>query len=286
VTRVEISNLDKVLWPRARFTKGAMIDYYRRVAPVLLPHLRERPLTLHRFPDGVDGMHWYQTNCRGAPEWLRVEEVRGRRDAVFRMCVVDDLDSLVWVANLGTIELHPFLARAGRPENPDAIVFDLDPGPGADAAGAARLALRIRDLAGSPSFVKTSGSVGLHVYVPADGATFAETKALARDLAARLVAEDPERVTDRQARERRVGKVLVDWLQNDATRSTVAPYSLRGTAFPTASTPVAWEEVERAAAERRPELLTYLAGDVLERIERHGDLWAGLLPGADVGAEL
>jgi bifunctional non-homologous end joining protein LigD len=254
-----------------------MIEYYRSIADVIVPHLARRPVTLWRFPEGVEGPSWYQTNCRGAPEWVRVVEVPGRRGALFRMCVVDDLRSLLWVANLGTIELHPFLARVERPDEPTALVFDLDPGPPADVVDCCRVALRLRELLGDREvFPKTSGSVGLHLYVPVEGATYAETKALAREGALRLAAERPDEVVAASARPLREGKVLVDWLQNDPSRSTVAPYSLRGTGWPTVSTPVTWEEVERVSTTGRPELLTLDWSDALERVERLGDLFAPL----------
>jgi bifunctional non-homologous end joining protein LigD len=271
---VQLTNLDRVLWPEAQFTKAEMIDYYRRVAPVLLRHLRGRALTMWRFPLGVHERGWWQNECRGAPGWMTTAELRGQR-----FCVIDDEPSLVWVANQGTVELHPFPALAEQPHEPTALVFDLDPGEGADVVDAAGIALRLRDeLAPLDAYAKTSGSVGLHVFVPlAPGHTFVETKALARELAERLAAEQPDRVTADARRDQRVGRVLVDWLQNDATRSTVAPYSLRALPWPTVSTPVTWAEVERAAAERRPELLTFFASDVEARLDRHGDLFAPVL---------
>jgi bifunctional non-homologous end joining protein LigD len=265
-----LTNRDRVLWPRAGFTKGDLIDYYTRVAPALLPHVRQRPLTLWRYPLGVHERGFWQNECRGAPPWMRTETIAGQR-----FCVVDDLPSLVWLANHGTVELHPFPFVLATPESPTALVLDLDPGPGADLADACRVALRIRDVLSLQALPKTSGSAGLHLVAPLSARySFVETKALARDLAERLAAEAPERVTARQARAERHAKVLVDWLQNDPTRSTVAPYSLRGTPWPTVSTPVTWDEVERCARERRPELLTFDAGTVLERLERHGDLFA------------
>ena len=267
-----LTNRERVLWPRAGFTKGDLIDYYTRLAPVLLPHVRDRPVTLWRFPLGVHERGFWQNECRGAPSWLRTETIAGQR-----FCVVDDLPSVVWLANQGTVELHPFPFVLAAPETPTALVLDLDPGPGADLAAACDVALRIRDLLPLEAFPKTSGSAGLHVVAPLRATlSFGEAKAFARELAERLAAEAPERVTARQARAERRGKVLVDWLQNDATRSTVAPYSLRGTPWPTASTPVTWDEVERCARERRPELLVFDAGAVLERLERHGDVFASV----------
>lgn len=266
MTVASVGNADKVFWPTTGFTKGDVLGYYMRVAPVLLPHLRDRPVTLRRFPDGVEGINWYQLNCRGRPHSLRVH-----RERRFELCLLDGVDSLAWAVDMGTIEVHPFLHRAGR-ENADAIVFDLDPGPDADISDCCAVALAIRDRAGGCP--KTSGSVGLHVYVPTDR-PYTETKAFARDLAEELERERPDLVVSRQRRALRRGRVLIDWLQNDATRQTVAPYSLRGLPYPTVSTPLTWDEVERCAAARRPELLTFVAAAVLDRLERHGDLFVG-----------
>jgi bifunctional non-homologous end joining protein LigD len=278
---LRLKNLDKVLWPAASFTKGDLIAFYRDVASALLPHLAERPVTLRRFPDGVDGLGWYQTQCRGCPAWMRTKPLRGRGGALLRYCLVDDVPSLVWTASVGTIELHPFLALGDRPQEPTVLVFDLDPGPPADILDCCRVAIRLRDLLHElhlRSFAKTSGSVGLHVYVPLNTPhSYGQTKAFARAVAARLARERPEEVVDRMQRTLRAGKVLIDWLQNDASRSTVAPYSLRATAWPTVSTPVAWGEVEGALAARRAELLTFDAREVRERLDRLGDLFRPVL---------
>jgi bifunctional non-homologous end joining protein LigD len=208
---------------------------------------------------------------------MSTHELVGARGQPQRLCVVDDLASLVWVANQGTIELHPFLAAADAPDRPLALVFDLDPGPPADVVACCAVALRIRELLeadGLESLAKTSGRVGLHVCVPLDGsATFERTKAYARAVADRLQRETPTLVTARSRRDLRAGRVLVDWLQNDATRSTAAPYSLRAAPFPTVSAPVTWVEVEETARTRRPERLTFLAADVLRRIDADGDLF-------------
>ena len=269
---VALSNLDRVLWPEAGFTKGEMVDYYRRVAPVLLPHLAGRHLTLWRFPEGVHRQGFWQNECRGAPAWLRTAEIRGQR-----FCVVDDVRSLVWLANLGTVELHPFLSRADEPDRPTALVLDLDPGAPADVLDCAAVALQLRERL-PRSYLKTSGSLGLHVVVPlASGHTFDETKAFARAVAEALATEQPDEVVATARRDARRGKVLVDWLQNDATRSTVAPYSLRATPWPTVSTPLEWTELEEALAARRPELLTFTPELVFERLERLGDFWRPVL---------
>ena len=248
--RVELTNPGKVLYPRVGFTKADVVAYYRAVAPRILPHLRDRPLTLRVFPDGVEGPNWYQENCRG-PAWLRTHESRG-----FRHCVVDDEESLVWVANRASLELHPYLWRVDDPERPTEVVFDLDPGDGATVIDCARVALAIRERVGD-CWVKTSGSLGLHVLAPGRGRTFDEAKAWVRE----AVAGIPDVVTV-QKREARRGKVLVDWLQNDATRSTVAAYSLRALPWPTVSTPVTWDEVEAA---REPHDLFFTAGEAVRR---------------------
>jgi bifunctional non-homologous end joining protein LigD len=273
---VSVSNLDKVLWPEAGFTKGAMIDYYVRVAPVLLPYLEGRAVTLRRFPDGIEESGWYQNDCPpGAPRWVRTRQVEWPTGTSWEFCAIDDLATLVWVANLAAVELHPFFFRAERPTEATAVIFDLDPGPPADIVDCCRAALLLRDALealGLAAFVKTSGSIGLHVVVPLNAShSWAEAKAFARQLAGRLAAAEPDQVVDRQSRALRQGKVLVDWLQNDPMRSTVAPYSLRAHGWPTVSAPVTWDEVERTAVEQRAELLTFETSAALERIERLGD---------------
>ena len=278
---LRLKNLDKVLWPAAGFTTADLIAFYRDVAPALLPHLEGRPITLRRFPDGVEGLGWYQTQCRGCPAWMRTQLLPGRRGALLNFCLLDDAPSLVWAAGIGTIELHPFLALGERADEPTVAVFDLDPGPPADVLDCCRVALRLRGLLEAldlASFPKTTGSVGLHVYVPLNTRhDYAHTKAFARAVAARLAAERRDEVVDRTPRSLRAGKVLVDWLQNDASRSTVAPYSLRAMPWPTVSTPVTWTEVEAAHAARRPELLTFDAADARERLGRLGDLFRPVL---------
>ncbi len=273
--RLTLSNLDKVLWPLARFTKGQMIDYYADVAPVLLPHIADRPVTLRRFPDGVEHLNWYQTQCRGRPDWLPTQAITTVTGETHHYCLVNDLPSLVWVANLGTIELHPFLSTVARPDEPMAVVFDLDPGPPADVIDCCDVALRLRghmEAQGLASFVKTSGSAGLHVYVPLNSETsYEQTKSFARATARVLAERHPDRVVDKMTRSLRSGKVLIDWLQNDPTRSTVAPYSLRGMAWPTVSLPVTWQEIEDAFVLRRPERLTFTAAEVKERLADAGD---------------
>ncbi len=281
--RVRVSTPDRILWPRTGFTKLAMIDYYAAIAPVLLPHLRGRGITMARYPEGVDGPGWFQANCRGRPPWMRTYDVEGRRGETFRYCMVDDVAGLVWMANLGTVEVHPFLATVDRPDEPSFLVFDLDPGPPASIVECCRLALVLRDVLaadGLATVVKTSGGAGLHVYVPlASGHTFARTKAYARAIADVLAARRPDLATSRIARRERAGRVFVDWVQNDASRSTVAAYSLRAMPWPLVSTPVTWSEVEAVAASGRAERLYFGPAEVLTRVDRFGDLFAAALEG-------
>jgi bifunctional non-homologous end joining protein LigD len=279
--RLALTNLEKVLWPEAGRTKAWLIEYYIRIAPVLLPHLEGRPLTMRRFPDGVDGVSWHQNECRGEPDWFGVFETRGRGGRPLRFCLAEDLPSLVWLANQGAVELHPFQWHVKAPRQPTALIFDLDPGPPADLVDCARVAVRLRDVLadlGLVSYPKTSGSVGLHLHVPLGRPCDGERlKAFARTIADAVAQGAPDEIVAEMEKARRAGKVFVDWLQNDPTRQTIAPYSLRGMPWPTVAAPVAWDEVERTAAEKRPELLTFLGEHVLERIERSGDLFADVL---------
>jgi bifunctional non-homologous end joining protein LigD len=279
VTRAVLTSLDRVLWPASGFTKGQMIDYYEQVAPLILPHLRGRPLTLGRFPAGVEGPAFAQTECRGRPAWVRTEPVRLRSGEVRRQCVVDDLDSLLWVANLGSIELHAFPSRGGRLEEPAFVVLDLDPGPGAALVDCCRVAVLVRSAleeARLRGYPKTSGGLGLHVYAPLDpGHSFEAARTFARELAARLAAEHPEAITDRRERARRGGRVLIDWMPNAPRALTVVPYSLRAADHPSVSAPLQWAEVEAGDAAR----LRLAPGAVVERGRRLGDLFAPVLEG-------
>ena len=277
--RVRLTSLDRVLFAAAGFTKAQLLEYYAAVAAVLVPHLAGRPVTLRRFPEGIDENGWYQHECPpGAPAWVRTRQVAWPTGRTWTFCAVDDAATLVWLANLGTIELHPFFLRAERPDEPTAVVLDLDPGPPAGLAECCAVALRLRallDALGLAAFAKVSGALGLHVVVPLNSPhTWAEAKAFARAVAALLVEEAPDRVLDRQRRDLRPGKVLVDWLQNDPTRSTVAPYSLRVYGWPTVSAPVAWDEIERGAS---GEPLAFGPRETLARLERDGDLHAPVL---------
>ena len=271
-----------MLYPSG-FTKGEVIDYYVRVAPALLAHLRGRPLTLKRYPNGSDKGHFYEKRCpEHRPEWVETAAIwSSREDGEISFCVCDDLPTLVWVAQLASLELHPSLSLAERMQSPTALAFDLDPGEPATIIECARVGLRLRELFGDlgvECFAKTSGSKGLQVYVPLNtDVTYEVTKPYAQAVAQLLERETPDDVTSRMAKKLRKGKVFVDWSQNDEHKTTVAVYSLRAKERPTVSTPVEWKEVERAAKKENPDLLRFESADVLKRIDKHGDLFAPVL---------
>jgi len=281
--QLRLTNLDKVFWPQTGFTKGQMIDYYTQVADVLLPHLRDRPLTMKRYPDGIDGEMFFERSCPGhRPSWVRTTRIwTESTDRYLEYCLVQDPATLVWIAQLGAVELHVPLSRRRAPSRPGAMVFDLDPGPPASVVECCRVALELRRRLAEhrlQALCKTSGSKGLQVYVPLNRpATYEDTKRVSRSLAERLAREQPELVVHRQRRALRAGKVLVDWSQNDPDRTMVAVYSLRARPRPTVSTPVGWGEVEDCARTGDPERLVFTAGQVLDRVARHGDLFRPVL---------
>jgi bifunctional non-homologous end joining protein LigD len=267
---LSLSNLTKVLYPAVGFTKGEVIDYYTRIAPALLPHLRDRPLTLKRYPNGVEAAHFYEKNCPShAPDWVRKERV-----AQIDYCVCDDLATMVWLANLADLELHPSLSLADDINRPTVMAFDLDPGPPAGLAECCEVAVLLRDTLaqlGLESFAKTSGSKGIQVYVPLNVEEVDYdhgTKRLSQALARHLEGAHPKLIVSQQRKELRRGKVLIDWSQNDEHKTTVCVYSLRGRERPTVSTPLEWSELDDPGA------LVFEAADVLDRVERHGDLFA------------
>ncbi len=279
-----VSNLEKVLYPEATFTKAQVIDYYIRIAPVLLPHLKDRPITLKRYPEGVEGFFFYEKQCPShRPDWVETATVPSGPDEQKRIdyCVMNDLPALVWAANLADLELHTFLHRAPAFTRPTAIAFDLDPGPPADIVLCCQVGVRVRqifDRLGLQSFPKTSGSKGLQVYVPLNTATsYEKTKAFAHGIAQRLEAEQPDLVVSRMQKALRPGKVLVDWSQNDEHKTTINAYSLRAKAQPTVSTPVAWKEVEATAKRGDASRLVFTSDQVLRRVGQHGDLFAPVL---------
>lgn len=273
---VSLSNLEKLMYPRAGFTKGHVIDYYTRIAPTLLPHLRARPLTLKRYPNGVEDKFFYEKRCPShAPAWVKTAAVwSGVNDGDINYCLCEDLPTVVWLANLADLELHTPMARAPSMDAPTMVAFDLDPGPPATIVECARVAMELRrsfEYFGLQSFPKTSGSKGMQVYVPLNvpGVGYEETRTFSRGLAAVLARRMPELIVADMSKERRRGKVYVDWSQNDRHKTTVNVYSLRAMEQPTVSTPLTWDEVSDMS-----EPLVFTAGEVLERVERLGDLFA------------
>jgi bifunctional non-homologous end joining protein LigD len=269
-----VSNLDKVLYPRAGFTKGDLIDAYADLAEALLPHLRGHPLTLKRYPDGVEGKFFYEKRSpKHRPDWVSTARIwsdshKGEIDYT----LIEDLPSLIWAANLADIELHISLARVDDLDRPASLVFDLDPGAPADVLDCARVALRLE------CYAKTSGSKGLHLHAPLNGtATFDETRPFAKAVAEALEARFPDEVVSRQTKTRRAGRVLIDWSQNDPHKTTAAVYSLRAREQPTASTPLEWEEVEAAAEAGDAAALVFTVDDLRRRVAAKGDLYAPLL---------
>jgi bifunctional non-homologous end joining protein LigD len=280
---LRLSNYDKVLYPKAGFTKGQMIEYYARIAPVLLPHLKGRPLTLKRYPNGVDGQHFYEKQCPShRPDWVRTASVTAR-SKVIEFCLCEDVPTLVWLANLADIELHTSLSQADPIERPTMMVFDLDPGaPEADIVQCCQVSVWLREIfdpLGLESFAKTSGSKGLQVYVPLNvpDVTYDDTKPFAKAVAELLEKQHPELVVSRMAKELRPGKVLVDWSQNDEHKTTVNVYSLRAKDRPTVSTPVGWDEVDACLESGDPARLVFEQDEVLARVERNGDVFAPVL---------
>ena len=281
--QIKLSNLDKVLYPKAGFTKGQVIDYYARIAPVLIPHLASRPLTLKRYPEGVEGFHFYEKNCPAyRPEWMKTAKIWSPGNNRFMYyCVVEDLPTLVWLANLADLELHVSLSRAPEMQQPTVIAFDLDPGAPANIVQCCQVAVWVRDIFGRfglESFPKTSGSKGLQVYVPLNSkVTYDETKPFARAVARLLEDSHRDLVVSDMKKSLRSNKVFVDWSQNDDYKTTVCVYSLRAKDQPTVSTPVTWKEVENCLKKGDPELLVFTSEQALKRVEKSGDLFEPVL---------
>ena len=281
--QLKLTNLDKVLYPEAKFTKGQIIDYYARIAPVLVPHLREKPLTLKRYPNGVTQPPFFEKNAtQYRPEWVKTVPVwsEGNRRNV-NYILANDLPTLIWVANLASIELHPSLSLAADILCPRSLVFDLDPGPPANIVQCCHVAIWLRAIFEHfrlQSFPKTSGSKGMQIYVPLNTKTsYDETKPFAHALARLLENEHRDLVVSDMKKAIRVNKVFVDWSQNDDHKTTISVYSLRARERPTVSTPVTWEEVERTLKKKDPKLLVFESRDTLKRVEKMGDLFEPLL---------
>lgn len=281
---LHLSNLDKALYPSVGFTKGQVIDYYARIAPVILPYLKGRPLTLKRYPNGVDRGSFYEKMCPShRPDWVATTTrvVSSNERKYVQYCVIEDAATLIWVANLASLELHTLLSREEDGDRPTFMVFDHDPGEGADIIDCIGVALRFRTMLKDlklECFAKTSGGKGLHVYVPLNTAvTFEQTKNLSRAMAQIMERDDPKHVTALMRKELRVGKVFVDWSQNDNHKTTVTAYSLRAREYPTVSTPVSWEELAEVRKGKDASRLVFRSEQALERVEKSGDLFAPVL---------
>lgn len=281
---LSLSNLDKILYPECGFTKAQVIDYYARIAPVMLPHVRERCMTLRRWPNGVDQPSFFQKSCPGhRPPWLATALGPGDGDRGVDYCRLDEPASLVWVANLAALELHAPMARCHDLDAPTTLVFDLDPGPGAAMAECCRVALVLRDILAAvelSAWAKTSGSKGLQLYVPLNTPhTHEHASGFALAVGQMAMRELPDLVVVEMAKAARENRVLIDWSQNSRHKTTIAPYSLRARPRPTVSTPLTWADVEAAAGPdgTSGSDLSFEAGVVLDRIDEHGDLFAGIL---------
>jgi bifunctional non-homologous end joining protein LigD len=278
--RLSLTNLDKIFYPKAGFSKADLIHYYVQIAPYLLPHLHDRAITMKRYPDGVDAEYFYEKEAPShRPEWVQTTKVaKGSGDSI-NYCVINDLPSLVWIANLADLELHTFLHQTPDDDRPTMMAFDLDPGPPADIVLCCEVSLYLKaifDELGLQCFAKTSGSKGLQVYLPLNTpGTYEKTKTFSRTLAERLEEEHPGEVVSNMKKSARQGKVFIDWSQNDDHKTTVSVYSLRAKEQPTVSTPVFWEEVAESAKNKRP--LSFTSDEVLARAEKHGDIFAPVL---------
>jgi bifunctional non-homologous end joining protein LigD len=283
---LRLTNLDKVLYPKAGFSKGEMVDYYAKVGPTMIPHLAGRAVTLRRFPEGVDDLDaaFFEKRCpKHRPKWVKTTRVQaGPQAGKIDFCVCDGLPTLIWMAQLAAIELHPSLSKGRAPKRPTVVAFDLDPGPPADIVDCSRVALRLREVLGQlelKCFAKTSGSKGMQLYVPLNTKTsYEETRPFGQALAQLIAKQTPDSVLAKMGKKTdRSGKVLIDWYQNNERKTTIAVYSLRARERPTCSTPITWEEVEAAAESGDGGKLVFETADVLKRIEKHGDLFAPVL---------
>ncbi len=280
---LKLSNLEKVLYPAVGFTKKDVIDYYVRIAPAIIPHLRGRALTRKRYPDGVEGEPFFEKNApMHRPDWVKTAPIwSGRNRRTIHYVLADDLSTLVWLANLAALELHPALSLASDITCPTEMVFDLDPGPPADIVECCEVGLKLREIFehfGLQGFPKTSGSKGMQIYVPLNTPTnYDKTKLFSHALAQLLEHEHPELVLSEMSKQARTGKVFVDWSQNDEHKTTIAVYSLRAREHPTVSTPVTWDEVERAFKKKDSKLLVFEAKQTIARFEKIGDLFEPVL---------
>ena len=281
--KLKLTNLDKILYPATGFTKGQVVDYYARIAPVLVPHLAGRPLTMKRYPGGVNDEFFFEKNApKHRPDWVKTTPVwsDGNRRTMDYL-LANDLPTLVWIANLASIELHPSLSLGTDLETPTSIVFDLDPGPPANIVQCCQVGLWVRDIFehfGLQAFAKTSGSKGLQIYAPLNTKTnYEQTKSFAHAVARLLEQEHSDLVVSDMKKAVRTNKVFVDWSQNDQHKTTISVYSLRAREHPTVSTPVTWDEVEQSLKKRGAARLVFEAPDVLARVKKMGDLFQPVL---------
>jgi bifunctional non-homologous end joining protein LigD len=281
--RLSLSNLERELYPSPGFRKAQVLEYYRRIAPFILPHLKDRALTLKRYPEGVEEDFFYEKRCPShRPAWVKTAEILQEDGERMTVCLVNDLETLIWVENLASVELHVSLSEAYSPETPDSLVFDLDPGHPAGILECARVALILRELLsrmGLASYVKTSGQKGLHVYVPLNRqeTTFEDTKTFSKTVAGIMQKHYPDLVTARMAKKERKAKVFINWSQNDASKTMICVYSLRAREKPFVSFPLEWKDLENPAGLFDPERLQVLPPEVLSRTEEKGDLFREVL---------
>ncbi len=281
--KLSLSNLEKDLYPSFGFTKAHVLEYYRLASKFILPHLSDRAVTLKRYPNGVQEKFFFEKRCPShRPPWVKTAQIPQHDGEQMTVCLVNDLNTLMWVENLASLELHVPLARADSPETPNSVVFDLDPGEGAGILQCARVALILRDLLSEvklTSFIKTSGMKGLHIYVPLNckETTFEDTKKFSKSVAEVLQSNYPDLVTAKMAKEQRKKKVFINWSQNDHSKTTVCVYSLRASQKPAVSFPLSWKELENLNAQDNPEKFQVLPAEAISRLASIGDLFSGMI---------
>jgi bifunctional non-homologous end joining protein LigD len=281
--RISLTNLEKDFYPSYGFTKAHVLEYYRRIAGFILPHLEGRALTLKRYPDGVEKEFFFEKRCPShRPDWVATAEISQHSDEPMTVCLVNDINTLVWVENLASLELHVPLARAHSPETPDSLVFDLDPGEGADILDCARVALILHDLLSRlqvACFIKTSGMKGLHVYVPLNNkeTTFEDTKKFSKSVAEVMQHNYPELVTVKMAKGQREKKVFINWSQNDSSKTMICVYSLRAAKTPIVSFPLTWTQLDKLSKRGDPESFPVLHSQAVRRLEKSGDLFQEMI---------
>ncbi len=281
--KLPLANLEKDLYPAYGFTKAAILGYYRGIATFILPHLKDRALTFKRYPEGVDKEFFFEKRCPvHRPAWVRTAEIPQDDGERMTVCLINDLETLLWAENLAALELHVPLARAASPGTPDSMVFDLDPGEPASILECSRVALILRDLLsrmGLVSYVKTSGQKGLHVFVPLNRtkATFEDTRTFTKAVAGIMQKHYPELVTAKMAKKERNAKVFINWSQNEASKTMVCVYSLRAREKPFVSFPLAWSELEDPGRIGKPERLQVTHAEALSRAVEQGDLFHDVL---------